>query len=100
MVLAKSTLRGPLAPDHLPALAPAPHHIGHQSPLSTPPPSAPQFTEQLPGRGSYETRMTLCSMRFMRSQPPWRLKSQSRSLPTATLPEDDHWKVNWRSSRS
>src|ERR1044071_5082394 len=100
MSLLKKTLRGPDAPDHFTAFFPAPHQIGNQFESSgPPPPSSPQFARQLPERCAYGTRTVLSSNRLLRSQPPCRFRSESKSLPTTTLPDADHWNVKCRRLR-
>src|ERR1041384_8600113 len=100
MALLKKTLRGPEAPDHFTAFWPAPHQIGNQFESSgPPPPSSPQFARQLPERWAWGTRTVLSSNRLLRSQPPCRFRSESKSLPTTTLPDADHWKVKCRRLR-
>src|SRR4051812_21367359 len=100
MVLLKKTFCGPVAPDHLTALRPAAHQIGYQVESSGPaPPSSPQLERQLPGLCSNGTRMVFRSNRFRRSQPPWRFRSESKSLPMTTFPDEDHWNVKCRRLR-
>src|SRR3954465_7289585 len=100
MVLLKNTFRGPDEPDHFTAFLPAAHQIGYQFESSgPPPPSSPQLERQLAERCSHGTLLVFSSNRLSRSQPPCRFRAESKSLPIATLPDDDHWNVKCRRLR-